>query len=168
MKVESLIRREGGSLVTVGGVDYRFEPDESGRHVAVVTNPEHLGKLLAIREGYRLVADAEPDTMPNEAVTAAIAKATSVLGSEGSSSEEEPESDGAAANAEPTPEPEPEQEDSGQDEPEQEAEAAPAPEPESDGELDRDALAKQFHKKFGRPPHYKWDAKRIAAELEAE
>lgn len=63
--VECKIRRKAGSNTQMtDGTVYRFRPDESGKHTAIVTNREHLAKLLSITEGYALVgALALPATM---------------------------------------------------------------------------------------------------------
>lgn len=62
--IESIIKRPGGSTVTLGDIDYRFEPDHQGRHVAVVENPVHIDRLLSIREGFRLLEAAPKANAP--------------------------------------------------------------------------------------------------------
>lgn len=68
MKVESKIKRKGGSHVDMGdGTEYHFKP-EDGRHesphVALVPVKAHLKRLLSI-EGYDLFEpDAEPAPEP--------------------------------------------------------------------------------------------------------
>lgn len=58
MLIESIIRRKKGTQVILGDRHYDFQPDKTGRHVAEVKFPSHLGTLLSIKEGYRL-ADVE-------------------------------------------------------------------------------------------------------------
>lgn len=58
MKIESLLRRPGGTRVTLDGVEYHFKPGPDGREFADVTNSDHIGIFASIREGYR-VAGAE-------------------------------------------------------------------------------------------------------------
>lgn len=58
MKIESLLRRKGGTKVTLDGVEYHFIPGPDGREFADVTNPDHIGIFASIREGY-CVAGAE-------------------------------------------------------------------------------------------------------------
>ena len=58
MKIESLLRRPGGTKVSLGGVEYHFKPAPDGREFADVTNMDHVGIFASIREGYR-VAGAE-------------------------------------------------------------------------------------------------------------
>jgi hypothetical protein len=55
MKVECILKREGGSIVEMPGKTYHFAPDEHGRHVADVINEAHLQRFMQISEGYRLV-----------------------------------------------------------------------------------------------------------------
>lgn len=59
MKIESIIRRKKGTVVNMQGAVYHFSPDSDGRHIADVTNREHVAKFLAIPEGYCLVMDEE-------------------------------------------------------------------------------------------------------------
>jgi hypothetical protein len=54
MNIESIIRRQGGTKVELDGVSYHFEPIADGRHVAFVEDEDHIGKFLAIPEGYRI------------------------------------------------------------------------------------------------------------------
>jgi len=54
MKIESLLRRPGGTKVTLEGVEYHFKPGPDGREFADVTNVDHVGVFASIREGYRV------------------------------------------------------------------------------------------------------------------
>jgi hypothetical protein len=58
MKIECLLRRPGGTKVTLERVEYHFKPGPDGREFADVTNSDHIGIFASIREGYR-VAGAE-------------------------------------------------------------------------------------------------------------
>lgn len=64
MKIESLIKRKGGSTVEMDAPQrtYRFAP-ESGNHadphVAEVEEQSHVRALLRIREGYRVLSGEE-------------------------------------------------------------------------------------------------------------
>lgn len=53
MLIECILRRTGGTHVDLGSAIYHFAPDEAGRHVADVTDDDHIDRLLAIPEGYR-------------------------------------------------------------------------------------------------------------------
>lgn len=66
MLIECKIKRKGGSRITMlDGTTYHFAPadgDNRNAHVALVTNPDHIQRLLSITEGYRLAAAApQPD-----------------------------------------------------------------------------------------------------------
>lgn len=52
--VESIIRREGGTRVTIGKTAYHFKPQADGAHVADVEDARHLSRFLGISEGYRV------------------------------------------------------------------------------------------------------------------
>lgn len=72
MRIESILRRKGGTKVTLDGVEYHFKPDPDGREFADVTNEEHIGVFLSIREGYRLAGSktqAEPPPAVKPAAT---------------------------------------------------------------------------------------------------
>lgn len=67
MKIESIIRRPGGSHIPLWGETYHFVPTPapSGPHVAEVNDPEHIGRFLSITEGFRVAKDqAEPAPVP--------------------------------------------------------------------------------------------------------
>lgn len=57
--IESIIRRKGGTKVTLGGTTYHFTPDDEGRHVAEVSKNAHIQRFLSITEGFRLLGDDE-------------------------------------------------------------------------------------------------------------
>ena len=61
MMIECIARRAGGSLITMGGTKYHFTPDEKGRHVAAVEDPDHIGRFLGITEGFRIPRDTGTD-----------------------------------------------------------------------------------------------------------
>lgn len=62
--LESIIKREGGTRFTMGTTAYHFAPDTQGRHVAVVSDGDHLAKLLAIPEGFRLLGQIDASVTP--------------------------------------------------------------------------------------------------------
>lgn len=57
MLIESLIRRAGGSEIDMVTAKYRFLPRGDGRHVAEVTDRDHIKRLLSITEGFEAVVD---------------------------------------------------------------------------------------------------------------
>lgn len=129
MKIESIIRREGGSKVRLGSREYRFQPDDKGRHVAEVKDKAHVERLLSIKEGYRALDGKQPDKVPATSVKPDDAKPV------------EPKDEGGEKK----------------DEPKDEKPVDTS---------DREALARKFEEVFGRQPHGKWTAERIAQELE--
>lgn len=54
MKIECILKREGGSVVDLGGIEYHFEPVADGAHVADVEDKAHIDRFLSISEGYKL------------------------------------------------------------------------------------------------------------------
>ena len=60
MKIEHILKREGGTVIPMGGQSYHFAPDAEGRHVAEVTDPAHIERFLSIREGFCSVGPYEP------------------------------------------------------------------------------------------------------------
>lgn len=59
--IESIIKRPDGSKIDFGSAIYHFAPDDAGRHVATVMDANHIARLLAIPEGFRLLgASAAP------------------------------------------------------------------------------------------------------------
>ena len=54
MLIECILKRDGGTKVDLGGTTYHFSPDSEGRHVAMVADPDHIGRFLSITEGYRI------------------------------------------------------------------------------------------------------------------
>lgn len=63
--IELKIKRKNGSKVQIDGAIYHFKDDGKGKHVAEVSNQEHVKKLLAIPQ-YVLASvqavDDEPTT----------------------------------------------------------------------------------------------------------
>jgi len=57
MLIECTIRRPEGTRIMLGSNHYAFLPGPDGKHVAEVTVPAHVDRLLQIRESFR---PAEP------------------------------------------------------------------------------------------------------------
>lgn len=146
MKIESIIKRPGGTSVTLGGVVYHFAPDAEGRHVADVDNPEHVGVLLGIKEGYRYLAESQP-------------LAAAAGGEKAVESVAEGAAEGEANTLQPADEAQ-----APRDEQEVEAEQPKLSEADQ-----REQAAQKYQEVFGSRPHGKWTTERILAELaEAE
>jgi len=71
--VKCLLRREGGTVVMLDGVEYRFVLNAGGEHCCEVADDEHLDTLLAISEAYALVEPVEPKKPKKKAVAKAEA-----------------------------------------------------------------------------------------------
>lgn len=55
MKIESILKRKGGTKVTIERENYHFKPTETEpRHLAEVNIQSHIAQLLRIPEGYRV------------------------------------------------------------------------------------------------------------------
>lgn len=54
MKIECILKRDGGTKTDIGGVLYHFEPLADGAHVAEITEEAHIDRFLAIPEGYKV------------------------------------------------------------------------------------------------------------------
>jgi hypothetical protein len=73
MLIESKIKREGGTHVTLDGVSYHFKQlsKEDDRHVCEVANDDHIERFLAVSEGFRparvFTADHKKIEMPKRA-----------------------------------------------------------------------------------------------------
>jgi hypothetical protein len=80
MKIQSKLKREGGTVVELGDVTYHFKDNGEGAHVAEVTDKAHIEHLLAIKEGFfehgkkpekepRLVEVVNDDKLPDDPET---------------------------------------------------------------------------------------------------
>lgn len=71
MLIESKIKRANGTVITLQGEVYHFQPKVvGGPHIADVKNPEHVDRLLAIPEGYRAVMEGRKDADQTDAKAA--------------------------------------------------------------------------------------------------
>lgn len=135
MKIECILRRSGGSHITIGAAEYQFAPDAEGRHVADVSDEDHIDRLLSIPEGYRLLRSSTAPVAPvvDEVPPAAVLPAGGTIATVA-------ETDGGETAADST---------------------------VTTEALDRDALVIEYLKHFGRKPHHKLSAQKIADELNA-
>jgi hypothetical protein len=65
MKIECILKRLGGTKAEIGGIEYHFEPQTDGAHVADVTEKAHIARFLSMPEGYAVY---QPDAEPQKAV----------------------------------------------------------------------------------------------------
>lgn len=81
MLIRCLQKRPGGTTLTMadGGL-IKFTPDENGDHVAMVSNPAYIQRLLGIPEGFAIhampapVAPQKHDPAKDHVVPASIAE----------------------------------------------------------------------------------------------
>lgn len=80
MDIESIIRRKDGTHVTLGNIEYHFRPDPAydGAHVAAVEDPDHIGRFLGIREGYRAARKAGSQADAEIAASISIPRPTTI------------------------------------------------------------------------------------------
>lgn len=91
MKIECKNKREGGSIIDIGGTDYHFQQQADGAHVADVAYEEHIERFLSIPEAYCIYkpskatkeapapvveAEAAPQSQENTQETEPVAEAT--------------------------------------------------------------------------------------------
>ena len=68
MKIESILKRPNGTVVTLGETDYHFKPEAGGAHVAHVEDNAHIQTFLGIPEGYRIADDDGPAPEPKSVI----------------------------------------------------------------------------------------------------
>jgi hypothetical protein len=153
MKIQCILKREGGTHIELRGTHYHFAPQADGRHVAEVTDEAHISRLLSIPEAYRVVADTPAAPKP---AAAPIPEPTI----------QTPPVDPALStgNAPWTPPPAPTDKPQGSEQQGGTLESDDGEPVEDHSELRR-LLAEQYKEKFGRMPHGKWTAAKIDEEL---
>jgi hypothetical protein len=75
MKIECILKRDGGTKADIDGIEYHFEPLSDGAHVAEIEKTEHIDRFLAIPEGYKVyhgkeVPSGEPVKVSKRAAAA--------------------------------------------------------------------------------------------------
>lgn len=61
MKIECILKRQGGTHVDMGGVVYHFAPQPDGAHVADIEDNAHIQRFLGIPEGYRIYVEPQAE-----------------------------------------------------------------------------------------------------------
>lgn len=67
MKIECILKRQGGTRAEIGGIEYHFAPQADGAHVADVKDKAHIARFLSMPEGYAVydpdgaASEPEPD-----------------------------------------------------------------------------------------------------------
>jgi hypothetical protein len=52
MKIECKLKRAGGTVAELEGVEYHFAPQDDGAHVVEIENVEHIERFLSIPSAY--------------------------------------------------------------------------------------------------------------------
>lgn len=78
MKIESKIKRDGGTHVTIGTTNYHFEQQADDAHVADVTDTAHVERFLSIPEGYRIYRAGQQAATPEQMQPVAAPVAASI------------------------------------------------------------------------------------------
>lgn len=85
MKIQCTLSREGGTRAEIGGIEYYFEPLADGAFAADIEREDHIDRLLAIPEGYKvyhgkLDPKGKPQTVGPATATPASAPAPAPTG----------------------------------------------------------------------------------------
>ena len=163
MLIECILKRDGGSKVDLGDNTYHFAPDSEGRHVAMVADPDHIGRFLSISEGYR-IPRASTSPVAQAAVSAPIGAVGAVVPV---TVKREPEVDLVNLDKEQetgdqnTPD-EPQQGDGSADD----GVSDPA-RPLDLASLDKEQLAAEYLSKLGQKPHPAMSAAKMIEKIKA-
>lgn len=163
MLIECILKRDGGTKVDLGDNTYHFAPDSEGRHVAMVTDPDHIGRFLSISEGYRI---PRPSTSPvaQAAVVAPIGAVGAVVPV---TVKREPEVERVKLDVDQT---DADAEDSS-DQPKSDGstdEGMNHPTPPLDlASLDKEQLASEYLAKLGQKPHPAMSAAKMIEKIKA-
>ena len=156
MKIESILKRQGGTKVTMGDSLYHFAPNEQDQHVAEVENPDHAKVFLNIPEGYRSLDPIQPQQVSLEDAMAVLkAQFPNADFSALTAAVPAP----AAATSEPDPEPDAQDADDADDEAEDD--------PAGLADLSDEELRAEFEKLIGRKPHANMLRENMEAQITA-
>ena len=156
MKIESILKRPGGTKVTMGDSLYHFAPNEQDQHVAEVENPDHAKVFLNITEGYRSLDPIQPQQVSLEDAMAVLkAQFPNADFSALTAAVPAP----AAANSEPNPEPDAQEPDDAGDDAEDD--------PAGLADMSDEELRAEFEKLIGRKPHANMLRENMEAQITA-
>ena len=83
MLIRCLQKRKGGSDITMNdGKSIVFRPDENDDHVAMVTDPDHIQRLLSITEGFKIHTSNDASPAANQKAIIAGAVKSIVAGND--------------------------------------------------------------------------------------
>lgn len=157
MKIESILKRPGGTKVTMGDSLYHFAPNEQDQHVAEVENPDHAKVFLNIPEGYRSLDPIQPQQVSLEDAMAVLkaqfpnADFSALTAAAGPAP--------AADTSEPDPEPDAQEPDDAGDDAEDD--------PAGLADMSDEELRAEFEKLIGRKPHANMLRENMEAQITA-
>lgn len=157
MKIESILKRPGGTKVTMGSALYHFAPNEQDQHVAEVENPDHAKVFLNIPEGYRSLDPIQPQQVSLEDAMAVLkaqfpnADFSALTAAAGPAP--------AADTSEPDPEPDAQEPDDAGDDAEDD--------PAGLADMSDEELRAEFEKLIGRKPHSNMLRENMEAQITA-
>lgn len=62
MKIQSIIERKNGTIITMDDETYHFKPARGdGRHICEVVDKAHIARFLSIPEGFRIPDDEDTE-----------------------------------------------------------------------------------------------------------
>ena len=65
MKIECILKRDGGTHTSIGNIQYHFEPVADGAHISDVADEGHIDRFLSISEAYKVYhGKCEPKGKP--------------------------------------------------------------------------------------------------------
>lgn len=79
MKIECKLKRAGGTVAELEGVEYHFAPQDDGAHVVEIENVEHIERFLAIPSAYGIYMADSPKTLPKPVAAAVDQQPSGIL-----------------------------------------------------------------------------------------
>ena len=156
MKIESILKRPGGTKVTMGDSLYHFAPNEQDQHVAEVENTDHAKVFLNITEGYRSLDPIQPQQVSLEDAMAVLkAQFPNADFSALTAAVPAP----AADTSEPDPKPDAQEPDDAGDDAEDD--------PAGLADMSDEELRAEFEKLIGRKPHSNMLRENMEAQITA-
>ena len=67
MKIECKLKRAGGTIAELEGVEYHFAPQDDGAHVVEIENVEHIERFLSIPSAYGIYGVSRQAAAPAQA-----------------------------------------------------------------------------------------------------
>ncbi len=68
MKIECKLKRAGGTIAELEGVEYHFAPQSDGAHVVEIENVEHIERFLSIPSAYGIYGVSRAPVQAEEKV----------------------------------------------------------------------------------------------------